>query len=116
MNKAARSSLIWVILGLSVALVTTNAAFSVQQRTGGPLIGLAFYAALLILVWRGQPRNHRVVIMGGLVGLAVHVVEVVMMGWSAYPLLMGLNLSLAAGLASVGWLADRHARQENGGM
>jgi hypothetical protein len=45
----------------------------------------------------------------------VHVVEVVTMGWSAYPVLMALNLSLPTVLALVAWLAGQRAQQENGG-
>jgi hypothetical protein len=109
MNNTDRSSLTWVILGLLVALVTTNVAFAILQCSGGPLIGLTFYAALAIITWRGRQRNHWVVMVGGLVGLAVHVVEVVMIGWSAYPVLMVLNLALSAGLVLVAWMADRQA-------
>jgi len=109
MNNADRPSLTWVILGLLVALVLTNVAFVILQRAWGPLIGLAFYAALAILTWRGRLRNHRVAMIGGLLGLTVHVVEVVMMGWPAYPVLMVLNLALSAGLVLVAWIADRQA-------
>jgi Na+(H+)/acetate symporter ActP len=112
MNSADRSALTWVVLGLLATLVTTNVIFTILQHTGGPLIGAAFYAVLLTLAWRGQQRNHRAMIVGGLVGLAVHVVEVVTMGWSAYPVLMVLNLILPAGLVLVAWAADRGTQQE----
>jgi hypothetical protein len=49
--------------------------------------------------------------VGGILGLAVHVVEVVMMGWSTYPILMALNLILPALLVPVAWLAGRQAQQ-----
>jgi hypothetical protein len=114
MRNLERSPLDWVILGLLVALVVTNLAFLILLRTGGPLIGLAFYLILLALTLRPRQRNHRSVMIGGLVGLAVHVVEVATMGWSAYPVLMGLNLALPTGLALVAWVADRGPRRVAG--
>ena len=97
----------WVALGLLAALVVTNAVFLILVRTGGPLVGLLFYAALLIVVWRGRRPDWRPVVVGGLVGFAVHVVEVVVAGWTAHPLLMALNLILPLALAPVAWLAGR---------
>jgi 4-hydroxybenzoate polyprenyltransferase len=102
-----RPPLAWVTLGLLVALVATNAVFLVVLRTGGPLIGLVFYAALLIVVWRRRRPDWRAVMVGGLVGFAVHTVEVVVGGWTAYPLLVALNLILPLALVPVAWLAGR---------
>jgi hypothetical protein len=99
--------LAWVALGLLVALVATNAVFLILLRKGGPLIGLVFYVALLIVVWRRQRPDWRPVMVGGLVGFVVHIVEVVVGGWTAYPLLVALNLILALALAPVAWLAGR---------
>jgi hypothetical protein len=65
--------------------------FLALLRTGGPLIGLVLYAVLLRRWWQ---RDYRAAAVGGPAGLAVHVVEVVTMGWSAYPVLMALNLIL----------------------
>ena len=106
--------LAWVILGLLAALVATNAAFLLLQRTGGPLIGMVFYGVLLALAWRGRQRGYREIVFGGLVGLAVHVAEVITIGWSAYPVLMALNLILPATLALVAWVADRGPQQMAG--
>ena len=105
--NAKRPPLAWVALGLLVALVATNAVFLLLLRTGGPLIGLAFYVALLVIVWRRRRPDWRPVIVGGLVGVAVHIVEVVVGGWTAYPLLVALNLILPAALVLVAWLAGR---------
>jgi len=106
MNKE-RSPLAWVAIGLLVASVTTNVVFLVLMRTGGPLIGLVFYLALLVAVWRRRQPDYRPVVVGGLVGLAVHIVEVILVGWTTYPLLMSLNLILPAVLVPVAWLAGR---------
>ena len=114
MNKTKRPPLAWVALSLLGALVAANAMFLILLRTGGPLIGIAFYVALLTLAWRGRPRDYRAVMVGGLAGLAVHVAEVITMGWSAYPVLMALNLILPAGLAPLAWLAGQRAQQEDG--
>jgi membrane-bound metal-dependent hydrolase YbcI (DUF457 family) len=114
MSHLERSPLDWVILGLLAALVVTNLAFLILLRTGGPLIGLAFYLVLLALTFRARQRDHRSVMVGGLVGLAVHVVEAATMGWSVYPVLMVLNLVLPTGLALVAWVADRGPRQVAG--
>jgi fluoride ion exporter CrcB/FEX len=111
-TEAQRPPLAWVALGLLAALAVTNAALLALLHTGGPLIGLVLYAVLL---WRWRRRDYRAAVVGGLTGLAVHVVEVVTMGWSAYPVLMALNLSLPTVLALVAWLAGQRAQQENGG-
>ena len=102
-----RPPLAWVAVGLLVALVATNAVFLIVLRTGGPLIGLVFYVALLVVVChRGRP-DYRPVMVGGLVGLAVHVVEVILIGWTTYPLLVALNLILPVALVPVAWLAHQ---------
>jgi hypothetical protein len=105
--NAKRPPLAWLALGLLVALVVTNAVFLLLLRTGGPLIGLAFYVALLVIVWRRRRPDWRPVMVGGLVGVAVHIVEVVVAGWTAYPLLVALNMTLPAALVLVAWLAGR---------
>jgi hypothetical protein len=110
MSKPERSPLDWLILGLLVALVVTNIVFLILLRTGGPLIGLGFYLVLLALTLRARQRDHRSVLVGGLIGVAVHVVEVAAMGWSDYPALVALNLVLPAALALAAWDADRGPR------
>ena len=104
----------WAALGLLAALVVANATLFLLLRCGGPLIGFAFYGVLLALVWRGRQRVYRTVMVASLVGLAVHAVEVVTLGWSAFPLLMALNLLLPAVLVLVAWLAGERARQDKG--
>ena len=111
MSHLERSPLDWVIPGLLAALVVTNLAFLILLRTGGPLIGLAFYLVLLALTFCPRQRDHRSAMVGGLVGLAVHVVEAATMGWSVYPVLMVLNLVLPAALALSAWGADRGPRR-----
>jgi len=106
MNKK-RPPLAWAVLGLLGALVTTNVTFLILMRTGGPLVGAVFYLALLVVVWRRRQPDYRPVIVGGLVGLAVHIVEVILVGWTAYPLFMALNLILPAVLVPAAWLAGR---------
>ena len=115
MNRAKKTPLVRVTLGLLVALVATNVTFLVLSRTSGPLIGIAFYAVLLAVVCRGQRRGNREVMVGSLVGLAVHVVEVIILGSTPYPALMALNIVLPAILAPVAWLAGRQARRADTG-
>ncbi|MGD8599319.1 MAG: hypothetical protein PVJ26_20065 [Anaerolineae bacterium] len=114
MSHQRRSLLHWVILGLLAALVVTNLVFLILLRTAGPLIGLVFYSTLLARTLRATQRDYRCAMVGGLVGLLVHVIEVVSMGWSAYPGLVVLNLVLPAGLASAAWVADRGPRRVAG--
>jgi hypothetical protein len=114
MSHLERSPLDWVILGLLAALVATNAAFLLLQRTGGPLIGLALYLVLLALTFRARQHGHRSVMVGGLVGLAVHGLEAAAIGWSDYPVLMALNLVLPAGLALAAWVTDQRPQQVAG--
>jgi hypothetical protein len=115
MNRTGRPSLAWLALGLLMALVATNATLLILLRTNGPLIGVVFYVVLLTRAWRGRQRGYRAAMVGGLVGLAVHVAEVVTIGWSAFPMLMALNLILPAVLALVAWFAGGWVRQEDGG-
>jgi hypothetical protein len=102
-------SLTWATTGLLATLVATNVAFLILLRTGGPLIGIAFYAVLLVVVCREQQRGNQQVMVGGLVGLAVHVAEATILGWTPYPTLMALNIILPAVLVPVAWLASRQA-------
>jgi len=114
MRNLERSPLEWVILALLVALVATNITFLILLRTGGPLVGLAFYLVLLAFAFRARQRDYRPVMVGGLVGLAVHVGEAATMGWSAYPVLVALNLVLPAALALSAWAAGRSPRRVAG--
>ncbi|MBE9509005.1 MAG: hypothetical protein IMY86_13275 [Chloroflexi bacterium] len=111
MRRTGRLLLAWVALGLLAALVVTNAVFLALLQTGGPLIGLVLY---VVLLWRWRQRDYRAAVVGGLAGLAVHVVEVIITGWSAYPALVALNLILPAVLALVAWLAGQRAPQGDG--
>ena len=107
MNRKRRSPLAWAVLGILGALVAANVTFLILVRTGGPLIGLVFYLALLVVVWRRQQPDYHPVVVGGLVGLVIHIVEVILVGWTAYPLLVALNLVLPAVLVPAAWLARR---------
>ena len=107
MNKKRRPPLVWTVLGLLGALVATNVTFLILVRTGGPLVGLVFYLALLVVVWRGRQPGYRPVVVGGFVGLAVHIVEVILVGWTTYPLLVALNLILPALLVPAAWQAGK---------
>ena len=110
MNGAKKGLAGWVTLGLLAALVATNAVLLILLRTGGPLFGIVSYAVLLALVWRGRPRDYSAAMVGGLVGLAVHAVEVTIAGWSVYPSLVVLDLVLPAVLALMAWRASRRGR------
>ena len=111
MNRTEKAPLAWVTTGLLAALVATNVVFLILLRTGGPLIGITFYAVLLGIACRGQQRGNRDVMVGSLIGLAVHVAEATFLGWTPYPALMALNIILPVVLALVAWLAGRQARQ-----
>ena len=101
MNGAEKEPVGWVTVCLLAALVGTNTVLLVLLRSGGPLFGIVGYAILLVLAWRGRPYDYSTALVGGLVGLVVHGVEVAIVGWSAYPPLMALNLILPAGLVPV---------------
>ena len=113
MRRAKRTALRWAIAGLLAALVATNVVLGILLRTGGPLVGAAAYLVLLVLAWRGGPRGYRAAMVGGLAGLAVHLVEVAAMGWSARPGWMALNLVLPAVVAPMAWRASRHGQKQN---
>lgn len=112
MTGIRRPACSWVVIVLLGALVATNVAFLVVMRAGGPLIGIACYTALLVVSWRRRPPDYRPAAVGGLVGLAVHAVEVISMGWTSAPLLMALNLILPAILVPAAWLAGRQGEVE----
>ena len=107
MNRKRRSPLAWAVLGILGVLVATNVMFLILMRTGGPLVGVVFYLALLVVVWRRRQTDYHPVVVGGLVGLVIHIVEVILVGWTAYPLLVALNLVLPAVLVPAAWLAGR---------
>ena len=105
-----------VIVGLLAVLVLTNVALFVLLRSAGPLIGLVFYVAFLIVVLRPGRRDYRPLVAAGLVGLAVHLAEVLTVGWANCVLLVALNLVLPAVLAAAAWAAHRGVKQLPGGM
>jgi hypothetical protein len=109
-TRAKKTLQAWVALGLLAALVATNLALLIIVRTGGPLIGIVFYAVLLVVVGRGRPRDYRAAMVGGLAGLAVHAMEVALAGWPACPIGIALNLILSAALAPMAWWASRRGR------
>ncbi len=101
---------VWTGRTLLVALVATNVLFLFLARTNGPLIGTLFYAILLIVGYRWSDRRE--ILVGGLVGLGVHMAEVALLGWSPYPILMALNLILPAALVLVTGAAGQRAHQD----
>ena len=105
MNDPDRPPWDWAIRSLLIALVATNISLLILLHTGGPLVGLVFYLFMLILVFRTKRPDYRPVIIGGLLGLAVHLVEVATAGWRANPLLLSLNIVLPAALAFSAWRA-----------
>jgi hypothetical protein len=109
MTRTERLLLAWIVPGLLATLVITNGVFLALAQKGGPLIGLVLYA---ILLWRWRGRDYQAVVVGALAGLAVHLVEVITMGWSTYPALIALNLVLPTALTPVAWVIVRRARQE----
>ena len=107
MNGLDRSPWDWAIRSLLAALVATNISLLILLQTTGPLVGLAFYLLLLIMAFRAGGREHHPLIVGGLLGLAVHLVEVATAGWPAFPLLWVLNIVLPAALACSAWRAGQ---------
>ena len=107
MKKERRTPLAQTVLVLLGALVVTNVAFLILVHAGGPFIGLTFYLILLIVIWRGRQPDYRPAAVGGFVGLVIHIVEVTLVGWTTYPLLMVLNLILPAALVPMAWLASK---------
>ncbi len=96
MGTTGRSRLTWAIRGLLATLIATNLWYLALLRSGGPLVGVAFYGVLLILTFR--QRYEHAAMVGGAIGLAIHVAEIALAGWSPYPVLMVLNLVLAMAL------------------
>jgi hypothetical protein len=109
MTRTERPLLAWIVPVLLATLVITNGVLLALAQKEGALIGLVLYA---ILLWRWRGRDYQAVVVGALAGLAVHLVEVITMGWSTYPALMALNLVLPTALTPVAWAIVRRARQE----
>ena len=76
-------------------------------RSGGPLIGAGFYLILLIITCRSRKSGYQPVILGGIAGFIVHIVEVILMGWTPYPPFMILNLIFPIILLGVAISAGR---------
>lgn len=111
MSKGKRTVFDWAALAALSGLMAVNGALGLLLRTGGPLIGLACYGALLVVAWRSQGDSWHTLAIGSIVGLLLHVVEVIVWGWSEQAILMGLNLLLPAVLAILAWLAGRQRRR-----
>jgi hypothetical protein len=78
-----------IVLGM---LVAANATFCLLMRSVGPLIGAGFYLVLLINTYRSRESSYQPVILGGIAGFIVHILEVILIGWTPYPPFMILNL------------------------
>lgn len=99
-----RPPLTWVALGLLIALVATNVAFMIVSQKIGPLIGSVFYG---VLIWRWCRHKYQDGIVGGGIGLVVHQLEVIFMGWEDYAVPLALNLILPVPLILVSGLVIR---------
>ena len=88
-----RPALAWLALGLLIALVATNVVFMILSRKVGPLIGIMFYG---VLVWRWYHHKYKDGLVGGGMGLVVHLLEVILAGWKDYAVLLALNMILPA--------------------
>ena len=112
MTRTGELPLKWVVVGLLVVLVVINVVFVLLVKSKGPLIGVVFYAGLLVLSWTKQQQDFGAAMVGGVVGLAAHAIEIMTLGWSPYPSLNALNLILPAVLAPAAWIAALQARRE----
>jgi hypothetical protein len=99
-----RPPLAWVALGLLTVLVATNVVFMILSQKIGPLIGSAFYG---VLIWRWCRHKYQDAIVGGGIGLVVHLLEVIFMGWEDYAVLLALNLILPVPLILVSGVVIR---------
>ena len=86
-------ALAWLVPGLLIALVATNVVFMILSRKVGPLIGIMFYG---VLVWRWYRHKYKDGLVGGGMGLVVHLLEVILAGWKDYAVLLALNMILPA--------------------
>ena len=76
-------------IGILVVLVIANAVWLATSEYSSPLIALIFYALIAFLCWR---RSHfQAGIIGGIVGLGVHIYELLSQGIIE---LRGLELGL----------------------
>ena len=111
MPASARSHLDWIALGLLGTLVTANALLLALHRTGGPAIGIVLYSVVL---WRWLRGDYGAALIGGLMGMFVHVVEAVCTGWTRCPPLGALNLLLPTILVPLAWARGRKAQRRGG--
>jgi len=65
-------------IGIILALVIANAVWLATSKYSSPLIALIFYALIAFLCWR---RSHfQAGIIGGIIGSAVHIYELLSQG------------------------------------
>ena len=83
MSGVEGARLDWTVRVLLALLVAANGMLLFLLRTGGSLIGFVFYVLLFVVAACGSDR--RAIMVGGLVGLGVHVAEVAVLGWPPYP-------------------------------
>jgi hypothetical protein len=88
-----RPPLAWIAVGLLIALVATNIVFLILSHKIGPLIGVVFYG---VLVWRWYLHKYQDGLVGGGIGLVVHLLEVILTGWDDYAVLLALNMIMPA--------------------
>jgi len=67
-----------VVLVILIILVTINSAWFLINKHSGPFWGLIAYTIILILCLR--QHDFRAGIVGGLLGLSVHLYELVILG------------------------------------
>jgi len=78
-NKETKRSLNEkMTIGILVVLVIANAVWLATSEYSSPLIALIFYALIAFLCWR---RSHfQAGLIGGIVGLGVHIYELLSQG------------------------------------
>ncbi len=67
-----------IALSILLVLIGVNAAWAVTSQYTGPVIGVVFYGIVGFLCW--QKSHFQAGIVGGIVGLVIHVLELVSIG------------------------------------
>ncbi|KYK33903.1 MAG: hypothetical protein AYK18_04240 [Theionarchaea archaeon DG-70] len=67
-----------IAISILLVLIGVNAAWAVTSRYTGPVIGVVFYGIIGFLCW--QKSHFQAGIIGGIIGLVIHVLELLSVG------------------------------------
>lgn len=81
-----------MVLAVLVLLALINLVFFIVTSYSGPIWGFVVTAVVSILWWK--KRNAKLIMIVAIVWMLIHIIEFIVLGPSAFPILFYLNLLL----------------------